>query len=313
MEATRGARLVALAGASACVLGAGVLVAHRRRRALSDGRAAGGARRGFVPWCRRAAGAERGPADDALGDARWARGVADVERDGFAVVPGALGEEERLAALEEVLLRMAEVRQGEHPLVMGRNKGRFDVVMPSLASERFEWLHRRAPWLSCVRQLVGEDAVVLFMGVIWTEPGAEQGGWHADGCRLFSRHSRGAALPPLPAHCVNVFVPLVDVTPEARNGPTEFVPGTHADGARWWRRWWWWPRRPPAPVKAYARAGDALIFDVRVLHRGLANESGTPRPVLYATMGASWYRDVTNWPEVVRKFFSGLTDAGVMD
>jgi hypothetical protein len=44
--------------------------------------------------------------------------------------------------------------------------------------------------------------------------------WHRDGPSLFKGWS---ATRHHPTHCLNVFVPLVDVT--VHNGPTEFVPG----------------------------------------------------------------------------------------
>jgi ectoine hydroxylase-related dioxygenase (phytanoyl-CoA dioxygenase family) len=43
--------------------------------------------------------------------------------------------------------------------------------------------------------------------------------WHVDGGHLFGRKLE------CPAHCLDVFIPLVDVPSEL--GPTEFIPGTH--------------------------------------------------------------------------------------
>ena len=45
----------------------------------------------------------------------------------------------------------------------------------------------------------------------------------------------------------------------------------------------------------HARAGDAIIFDYRILHRGLANTSAEDRPLAYFTYGRSWFRDATNY------------------
>ena len=46
---------------------------------------------------------------------------------------------------------------------------------------------------------------------------------------------------------------------------------------------------------ADAKAGDAILFDYRVLHRGLANTSAKPRPLLYFTYGRAWFTDATNY------------------
>ncbi len=44
--------------------------------------------------------------------------------------------------------------------------------------------------------------------------------------------------------------------------------------------------------------GDALIFDTRVLHFGLANQSKTKcRPMLYVNMTHSWFNDPKNWDD----------------
>ena len=124
-----------------------------------------------------------------------------------------------------------------------------------------------------------------------------------------------------PTHCLNLFVPLVDLTAAA--GPTEFVPGTHNDAnfaatlpgvmasardsqqvkgrlfhCRPFLRPFHRPSSPPSALqhpRAVAPtlpAGSAVLFDVRVLHRGLANRSGVVRPVLYFTYAAPWYRDL---------------------
>ena len=50
--------------------------------------------------------------------------------------------------------------------------------------------------------------------------------WHRDGPSLFGPWSEANFHP---SHCVNVFIPLVDITKE--NGPTDFFPGTHHDPA----------------------------------------------------------------------------------
>ena len=50
-----------------------------------------------------------------------------------------------------------------------------------------------------------------------------------------------------------------------------------------------------APVAPCPRAGDALVFDYRVLHRGLANDAAT-RPVLVFTLAQPGFVDALNWP-----------------
>ena len=79
--------------------------------------------------------------------------------------------------------------------------------------------------------------------------------WHSDGPHM--HHSQ-----QLGPHALNVFVPLVALTPA--NGPTEFVPTTHLH--------WDADERP---VCLTADAGDAILFDYRTKHRGLANRGAS--------------------------------------
>ncbi len=93
----------------------------------------------------------------------------------------------------------------------------------------------------------------------------------------------------------NAFVPLVDTS--RANGPTELRLGTHvAEGAGTFGG----DRALDAAVcvAPELRAGEVLLFDYRVLHRGCANLTSELRPVLYACystrVGVS---DSHNFPE----------------
>lgn len=113
--------------------------------------------------------------------------------------------------------------------------------------------------------------------------------WHRDGPSVFTNQHHVS-------HCINVFVPLIDVS--TANGTTEFIPGTHDDRlfeqvagdviAT--------AEQDPAEqhklaVRADVKAGTAVVFDTRVLHRGLANASMQERPVLYFTMAREWFTE----------------------
>ena len=73
-------------------------------------------------------------------------------------------------------------------------------------------------WYPVVAKALGEPLTLLYSGVMFARAlqDAEPQGWHADGEQLCP----DVRLPP---HCLNVFVPLVELTPE--NGSTEFCPG----------------------------------------------------------------------------------------
>ena len=138
-----------------------------------------------------------------------------------------------------------------------------------------------------MRKLMGDDAINLFTGAVVAEPGAADQPLHMDGGHLW-QGTHGFEQPQCPPHCYNVFLPLVDVT--AENGPTEFWPGSHVigkardayDGGE--------------PGVALAGAvGDIIVFDYRVVHRGMANAASAARPVLYSTFSRPWFRDALNF------------------
>ncbi len=123
--------------------------------------------------------------------------------------------------------------------------------------------------------------------------------WHVDGPHLDRDNHR-------PCHCLNVFVPLVDMTMDM--GPTEIKPGTHKYtrdtaklmlGAK--ARGELLP--PVAPV---VKAGEAVCFDYRVLHRGLSNLSEVDRPVLVLTYAVDFFKDIYNFPTRSLKASVGL-------
>ena len=78
-----------------------------------------------------------------------------------------------------------------------------------------------------------------------------------------------------------MFVPLVDLTLD--NGVTEFCLGTHTDTGISpeivWQKQSWRDQigHTASPVAMTAPAGSVVLFDYRVLHRGLANRSGAER------------------------------------
>ena len=108
--------------------------------------------------------------------------------------------------------------------------------------------------------------------------------WHRDGQALSADPST-----QLPPHCLNLFVPLVDVTEHV--GPTEFWVGTHQEPTYHALKTEQKVTTTPTPEASpdastatiLAPAGSAILFDYRTIHRGGANSSGKRRRVLYLT------------------------------
>lgn len=132
---------------------------------------------------------------------------------------------------------------------------------------------------------------LLFGGVVHsfprvkeTDPIPDAQIWHRDGPSLFDSAFHET-------HCFNVFIPLIDVS--TKNGTTEFIPGSHNDAVfeECMIELLNQPDDHHLAVRAEVRAGSLIVFDVRVLHRGLANASMDERPMLYFTMAQSWFTD----------------------
>lgn len=125
------------------------------------------------------------------------------------------------------------------------------------------------------RGLVSKSGCVIAM------PGASGQPWHPDG------YIDGI---------FNVFVPLVPITPE--NGPTEFQPGSQVlvDPEVVIPLQFAYSDAEVDPVAPCAEAGDVIIFDYRVTHRGLGNRSAASRPVGYLTYSRPGVEDDYSFP-----------------
>jgi hypothetical protein len=197
----------------------------------------------------------------------------------------------------------AETGEREYALGQGVKYGFREIVMRSPGRYEISLLYATAPdCLESLKQILSPIVPPLLEATGWNEvsicnlslvistPGASQQGWHADGGHVnLQKH--------LPCHVMNVFVPLHDLTHAM--GPTEIRPGTHyhtrnlapmmlAAACRKTLR------RPVAPILA---AGDVLMFDYRVLHRGLANKTMQNRSFLVLTVAKPWFKDILNFPK----------------
>jgi hypothetical protein len=82
----------------------------------------------------------------------------------------------------------------------------FDVVLENLFVKKLV-----STILKC------DDYIVANRSLVVSLPGCSDQSWHSDGPHM-------SATTDLPCHCLNVFVPLVDI--DFTNGPTEFRPGS---------------------------------------------------------------------------------------
>jgi hypothetical protein len=148
------------------------------------------------------------------------------------------------------------------------------------------------------------------VGGIVSLPGAADQAIHADTPHLFEH-----LVETLPAHYINIFTPGVPFHPQV--GGTAFFSNTHQldltakynamddNGST---------SSSYAPLYPYLvrpclDLGDAVLFDCRILHFGLANTSssgsqgsGIERPMLYTNTTHAWFTDPKSWDKDRRIF-----------
>jgi hypothetical protein len=191
-----------------------------------------------------------------------------------------------------------------------RGAGRFEVVDPSITDPVFALVTDSGSFVKRVLQLAMrpsssadlDDLRFFSSGCMYATAGAAGQNWHSDGPPVSLTSDE--QLP----YAVNVFVPLVDVNPS--NG-THFVRGSHrptkmatkkSQGEHSAARLC--AASPADLVKIAASSviptvsvGSALLFDYRVVHRGLPNVTSNDRPVLYCTLAQPWYKGDENFSE----------------
>ena len=245
------------------------------------------------------------------------RSLADaqqqLESDGYLLVESLCDPEFTTHLLEVSLRRSDQVMSalGAQSIGIGsaagfdevvqRSPGRWDVpISPS----EFGVDERDLPWWPLIAAVLGEDAEHSFSGVVYSDPGSPAQYWHIDSPHVTEDH--------LPAHALNVMIALHD-TPLSM-GPTELARGSHrltnhlqnpalvSDKLVY-------QHETTAPEQLVAQteqvvpegfssaltAGSCLIFDDRILHRGLGNTSNSRRSMVYFSYRLAGYSENTHF------------------
>ncbi len=171
--------------------------------------------------------------------------------------------------------------------IVQRSLGRWDVP---IELEEFGVDEMALPWWPLVTAVLGGDAEHSFSGVVSSEPGCTAQCWHTDSPHIAKEH--------LTPHAVNILMALHDIP--MTMGPTECARGSHTltnhlnnttlvldeliyqhastspailvNGLH---------QSVPAGCTSAMSEGSCLVFDDRLLHRGLANQSDSARHVAY--------------------------------
>ncbi|NRF90381.1 phytanoyl-CoA dioxygenase family protein [Paenibacillus frigoriresistens] len=159
--------------------------------------------------------------------------------------------------------------------------------------------------MSIMDQLLGDDCTLLYFASDTPMPGSGYQGVHSDEIPLYPEME--IILPPA---VMALNIPLVDITEE--NGATEIWPGgTHRIPESMNK-----PRlvqelsASMQPEKVLMNAGDVLVRDPRMWHRGTPNGSAEWRPLMALYYNRPWFnRDgVSPRIGIPHETYEGLPD-----
>ena len=247
---------------------------------------------------------------------------AQLASDGFVCLPDCCDEAFLKGILEVSHQRIHEVMAalGDKEIGIGSAAGYHEIVQRSpgrwdlpISPAEFGIGVKQVPWWPLVAMVLGDDAEHSFSGIVFSDPGSPAQYWHID-----SPHLDAAHLQP---HALNVLVALDDV-PMAM-GPTEMAVASHVltnhhrnralvrdelvyqhadtlpellvEGTR---------DGEPERWASAVTAGTCLVFDDRIMHRGLANNSSQRRYVAYFSYRRQAYQENTHF-ESQRSVFDG--------
>lgn len=207
----------------------------------------------------------------------------DLERDGFAVLRGVLGQDEidELRAEADRVFRDHGPSRGRSD----RDEFRYEMLNISEAANRAV-AHPRI--LEVIEPLLGDDCHVI-ANTLWRNPPEFGGGaWH---CDAGPHVPRASDVPwdgriPYPVFAIGAHLLLRDCT--VADGPTAVIPGSHRSGRlaphdRLYDPDLSYDGRPPVLLEG--AAGDVALFVSDAWHRGTPADGGSGRLFLQAHYG----------------------------
>lgn len=247
------------------------------------------------------------------GESALSGAARKIAADGFVVL-NQLCSEEIVAGILDVSRRKSqEIRSavGDKEIGIGSAAGYVEIVQRSpgrwdvpISPREFGLDDRQMPWWPLIAAILGENAEHSFSGVVSSDPGSPAQFWHIDSPHTDREHR--------PAHAINILLALHDVPMEM--GPTECAAGSHVltnhlkntnlvtDELVYQHA----GTTPESLVKetdnpvpelcaTSMSAGSCLVFDDRLLHRGLANDSDSTRHVAYFSYRQKGYSENTHF------------------
>jgi hypothetical protein len=224
--------------------------------------------------------------------------AAAVREAGYCVFPGLLPPA-FIAALRVEFEGLIRARVAAADPV-NRGPQRYQTYLPWEAPFADPRLFENDQVLGVVEEVLGPDPALAYFASDTPLPGSDYQRVHSDTRRLFPESD----LVP-PAYGLVLNVPLVDCTEE--NGSLEFWPGTHLLAAEGDLD----TRAASLPSRrANLSAGDGLLRDLRMWHRGTPNRSAGMRPHLAVVYVRPWYRFELEAPALSAAACEALSERG---
>jgi ectoine hydroxylase-related dioxygenase (phytanoyl-CoA dioxygenase family) len=203
------------------------------------------------------------------------------ETNGFLVIPGALAPEE--LARVRAAADSAEAIWRADPGRLGLRKPNLEQVQaPIEYDDLFLDLMDHPRVFPIVREILGDDVQMIDNDYFITPPRTgTHAHWHRDVGMRGVYHPRSVLM-------VKVFWLLADVSPEG--GPTAVLPGSHRYAADFPLPKPENPADMPGHVRMACPAGTAWLFNGRLAHAALNNDSDVTRRVLIYNYGHFWMK-----------------------
>lgn len=227
--------------------------------------------------------------------------IRQIEMEGYLVLPDLL-EEDHIRRLKAATaeLETTPVDYSEH------QRGRANLQFHGGAITELI-VHR--PTINFLRELFGDEIVLMSYGYARSEPGHPGISLHTDGQPYGSAIFGNEGSVPV---MVRVLYYLDDLTPEV--SPFRVVPRSHlsmhADGNPYQRL-----EEHPEEVMVTAKAGSAVLINHRVFHGNYPNTGTYAREMLAIAYRPAWagpQAEVSTWdpadverlPEAIKPFFA---------
>lgn len=205
-----------------------------------------------------------------------------LETNGFLVVRGALSPEQ-LTAVQDAADKAESIWRNDTSRLGGRSNVLEQVQAPIEYDDRLLELLWHPTMFPLVRSILGNDVSMIDNDYFITPPRTPRthAGWHHDVGLSGVYHPRSVMM-------VKVFYLLSDVN--ANSGGTAMVPGSHRFPMDFKFPEVDDPRAMPGAIQMTGNAGDAYLFNGRVYHCAVNNDSDVPRRVLIYNYGHFWMK-----------------------